>query len=230
MSRIGEALASKFVLLVSLTRNDPHLARIALENGADAIKVHLNCAHFASGTNFGSWEEEKERVLEVAQVVQPHIPLGIVTGAEEVPPEADLEDIGRQGFDFWDLFANHLPPAYLDWPKMGRMAAVGPDWTPDFVRRLVGWGVEIIESSIIPRSLYRTRLTAADLCYYQHLVESAGVPVIVPTQKRVTPKEVEYLKRAGVKGLAIGAVVTDLGDKFLGERVRAFREAIDALK
>ena len=57
MSRIGEALASKFVLLVSLTRNDPHLARIALENGADAIKVHLNCAHFASGTNFGSWEE-----------------------------------------------------------------------------------------------------------------------------------------------------------------------------
>ena len=126
MSRIGEALASKFVLLVSLTRNDPHLARIALENGADAIKVHLNCAHFASGTNFGSWEEEKVRVLEVAQVVQPHIPLGIVTGAEEVPPEADLEDIGRQGFDFWDLFANHLPPAYLDWPKMGRMAAVVP--------------------------------------------------------------------------------------------------------
>ena len=107
------------------------------------------------------------------------------------------------------------------------MSAVGPDWTPEFVKDLVSLGVNVIESSIIPRTMYRTRLTAADLCLYKRLVRSAGVPVIVPTQKKVRPDEVRFLQEVGVKGLAIGAVVTDLGKAHLGERVAAFRKAID---
>lgn len=213
--------------MVSITQNDPKLARIALENGADAIKVHLNCAHFASGTNFGSWEAEKEKIIKVAEVVRPHIPLGIVTGAEVVPEAQELSEIRQFGFDFWDLFANHIPPEYLKWRELAHMSAVGPNWTPEFVQDLVSLGVDVIESSIIPRDLYRTRLTAADLCQYKRLVRSAGVPVIVPTQKKIRPDEVKYLQEVGVSGLAIGAVVTGLGTAYLGERVAAFRKAID---
>ena len=227
MNRLLKAFSQKFVLLVSITQNDPELAKIALENGADAVKVHLNCAHFASGTDFGSWEAEKENIARVAEVVKPYIPLGIVTGAEVVPPAEDLTEIRRFGFDFWDLFAHHIPPEYLKWEEMAHMSAVGPDWTPEFVKDLVSLGVNVIESSIIPRTMYRTRLTAADLCLYKRLVRSAGVPVIVPTQKKVRPDEVRFLQEVGVKGLAIGAVVTDLGKTHLGERVAAFRKAID---
>ena len=224
MHSLLKAFSKKFVLLVSITQNDPNLARIALENGADAVKVHLNCAHFASGTDFGSWEAEKEKIAKVAEVVRPHIPLGIVTGAEVVPDAQDLSEIRQFGFDFWDLFANHIPPEYLKWRELAHMSAVGPDWTPEFVQDLVSLGVDVIESSIIPRDLYRTRLTAADLCQYKRLVRSAGVPVIVPTQKKIRPDEVQYLQEVGVSGLAIGAVVTDLG-----ERVAAFRKAIDEI-
>lgn len=229
MHSLLKAFSKKFVLLVSITQNDPNLARIALENGADAVKVHLNCAHFASGTNFGSWEAEKEKIAKVAEVVRPHIPLGIVTGAEVVPDAQDLSEIRQFGFDFWDLFANHIPPEYLKWKELAHMSAVGPDWTPEFVQDLVSLGVDVIESSIIPRDLYRTRLTAADLCRYKRLVRSAGVPVIVPTQKKVRPDEVKYLQEVGVSGLAIGAVVTGLGTAYLGETVAAFRKAIDEI-
>ncbi|MCR4782951.1 MAG: hypothetical protein K6A35_00315 [bacterium] len=229
MKRLLKSFADKFVLLVSITQNDPELAKIAVENGADAVKVHLNCAHFASGTNFGSWQEEKEKIAKVAEVVRPHIPLGIVTGAEMVPIREDLLEIRQAGFDFWDLFADHIPPEYLKWDDMAHMSAVGSDWTPEFVKDLVSLGVEVIEASIIPRTMYRTRLTAADLCLYKHLVRSAGVPVIVPTQKKIRPDEVRYLYEVGVGGLAIGAVVTGLGSECLGERVAAFRKAIDEL-
>ncbi len=229
MHSLLKAFSKKFVLLVSITQNDPNLARIALENGADAVKVHLNCAHFASGTDFGSWEAEKEKIAKVAEVVRPHIPLGIVTGAEVVPNAQDLSEIRQFGFDFWDLFANHIPPEYLKWKELAHMSAVGPDWTPEFVQDLVSLGVDVIESSIIPRDLYRTRLTAADLCQYKRLVRSAGVPVIVPTQKKIRPDEVKYLQEVGVSGLAIGAVVTGLGTAYLGERVAAFRKAIDEI-
>ncbi|MGM9998844.1 MAG: hypothetical protein ACI38Q_05580 [Candidatus Bruticola sp.] len=229
MHSLLKAFSSKFVLLVSLTQNDPNLARIALENGADAVKVHLNCAHFASGTNFGSWEAEEEKIAKVAEVVRPHIPLGIVTGAEVVPEAKELSAIRQFGFDFWDLFAHHIPPEYLKWKELAHMSAVGPDWTPEFVQDLVSLGVDVIESSIIPRDQYRTRLTAADLCRYKRLVRSAGVPVIVPTQKKVRPDEVKYLQEVGVSGIAIGAVVTGLGSAYLGERVAAFRKAIDEI-
>lgn len=229
MHRLLKSFSQKFVLLVSITQNDPELARIALENGADAVKVHLNCAHFASGTDFGSWLAEKENIAKVAEVVKKYIPLGIVTGAEVVPGAEDLKEIREFGFDFWDLFANHIPPEYLHWSEMAHMSAVGPDWNEQFVKDLVSLGVDVIESSIIPRTMYRTRLTAADLCQYKHLVRSCGVPVIVPTQKKVRPDEVKYLHQVGVKGLAIGAVVTDLGKTHLAETVASFRRAIDEI-
>ncbi len=222
-----QVLDERFILLVSIPRNELALARAAAEAGADAIKVHLNCEHFASGTRFGSWPEEKAVIAEIRKALD--IPLGIVTGAEDLPGPEDLAEIRAAGFDFWDLFAHHTPPGYLDWPEMGRMVAVDPTWTPEFVGDLVGLGVQVIESSIIPRTHYRTRLTAADLARYAALVRAAGVPVVVPTQKAVQPEEVGYLHRVGARGLAIGAVVTGHEVEGLRRAVASFRQAIDAL-
>ncbi len=222
-----KALDERFILLVSIPRNEMALARAAAEAGADAIKVHLNCEHFASGTRFGSWSQEKPVITEIRAALD--IPVGIVTGAEDLPAPEDLAEIRWAGFDFWDLFAHHTPPCYLDWAEMAHMVAVDPTWTPDFVGDLVNLGVQVIESSIIPRPQYRTRLTAADLARYAALVRAAGVPVVVPTQKAVRPDEVQYLHRVGARGLAIGAVVTGHEVEGLRETVGSFRKAIDAL-
>ena len=49
----------KFVLVVSLPSNNLGLAKAALEGGADAVKVHCNVWHRASGHTFGTYEENK---------------------------------------------------------------------------------------------------------------------------------------------------------------------------
>ena len=50
---------NKFSLVVSLPSNDLELAKAALEGGAQAVKVHCNVWHRASGHTFGSYAENK---------------------------------------------------------------------------------------------------------------------------------------------------------------------------
>jgi len=76
-------------LLVSLPENDPETAIAVQEAGADAIKVHLNCHHRASGTHFGPWQSERQRIGDIPSILQ--IPVGIVPGAETVASLAEME-------------------------------------------------------------------------------------------------------------------------------------------
>ncbi|MCA9781917.1 MAG: hypothetical protein KC800_34620, partial [Candidatus Eremiobacteraeota bacterium] len=61
--KLLKVLQQGFTLMVSLPRNDLQLARAAVDAGAQCIKVHINCHHFASDTHFGSLAEERA-VLE----------------------------------------------------------------------------------------------------------------------------------------------------------------------
>ena len=45
-------------LIVSLPSNDPAMAQAATGAGADAVKLHMNVTHDASGTRFGSFAED----------------------------------------------------------------------------------------------------------------------------------------------------------------------------
>lgn len=54
MGNFKELLERKpLSLVVSLPENDIALARAAMEEGADALKVHYNVGHRASGNHFG---------------------------------------------------------------------------------------------------------------------------------------------------------------------------------
>lgn len=216
-------LKNQFVLMVSLPRNDPKLAVAAVESGARCLKVHINCHHFASGTAFGSWADEKSVIAEILSAVS--VPVGIVTGEERQPSPQDLEEIEAAGFDFWDLFARFTPPAHLRL-KMDRMVAVDSSWTPELMQALQTLGVHIIEGSIVPKSEYRTPLNLVDLANYVRLTSAHSMPVLIPTQKAVQPHEVGLLKQAGAAGLTIGAVVTGLEEASLRQATSQFAQAI----
>lgn len=54
MGKLKQTLAQNGLsLFVSLPANDVRLAKAALEEGADALKVHFNVGHRASGNQFG---------------------------------------------------------------------------------------------------------------------------------------------------------------------------------
>lgn len=226
--KLLNVLQQRFTLMVSLPKNCPKLARAAVDAGAECVKVHVNCHHFASDTRFGSWPEEKAVISEIKAICG-DTPLGLVTGEQTQPEPSDLEEIAHFGFDFWDLFCKFTPPQYLDLPNLGRMVAIDSSWQPWLVEALASLGVDVIESSIIPRDQYRGGLSLEDLARYHHLAKSSPMPILIPTQRAVLPEQVGYLKRVGAAGITIGAVVTGLENPGFGEAVAAFRRAIDAL-
>lgn len=216
-----------FRLMVSLPKNRPELAIAAVEAGAEILKVHLNCHHFASDTRFGSWSEEKAILREVLAAVD--VPVGVVTGEDVQPSAEEWAEFQEFGFDFWDLFARYTAPGCLEVPDLGRMVAVDDSWTPEMVQDMVALGVDVFEASIIPRTSYRTPLNLVDLTRYRALARACGVPIMIPSQKALLPSEVGWLRRAGAAGITIGAIVTGLEASSLREATGRFRAAIDAL-
>lgn len=217
-----------FSLMVSLPQNSPQMARVALDEGAQILKVHLYCQHFASGTNFGNWNQEKEAILEIAELChKAQVPLGLVTGEEEQPSDLDWQELLQSSISFWDLFAHYASPQQFDraqgWQSM---VAVGPDFDPPLLKALELMGVDVIESSIIPRTSYHTPLHLGDLGHYRRLRESTSLPILIPTQKQVQPEELHSLQAIGANGITIGAVVTGLEVDSLAQATRHFAQAI----
>lgn len=226
MTSLLQVIARHFTLMVSLPKNTPEMARAAIEGGAHAIKVHLNCHHFASDTRFGSWAHERPALLEVLSAAE-GVPVGLVTGEETQPSDEELQEIQKTGFDFWDLFARYTPPQFLRLPGLVRMVAVDSMWTPEMIVWMARLGVQIIESSIIPREQYRSPLNLIDLTAYARLAKVCPIPILVPTQKAVRPQDVEFLAQVGTAGITIGAVVTGNAPDSLREATAEFRTAVN---
>lgn len=220
-----------FTLLVSLPRNDVHLAQAALRAGAQGLKVHLNVEHFASGTRFGSFEEEKENIARIAEAArEADAPVGIVPGAGGAfASEDEFAQLAAMGVDFFDAYPFDAPPWALTQRHLDVMLAAyagGPDDIMMFLERA---GMTMCEASIVPHEEYGRELSALDIARYCQLAQSLETPVIVPSQKKVAPRDVPALKQAGVRGLLIGAIVTGREPESIEIATRAFRQACDAL-
>jgi len=219
-------LRERPVLIASLPANNPELARAALDGGAQVLKVHINVHHDASGTHFGSLAQERP-ALE--QILALGAPTGLVVGAEQVASPAELAEIAALGFDFIDAYAHHLPAWMFAGSPLARMVAVGADYQPAEARALAALGAQMVEAAIIEHSGYGQPLTTRDLARYRALVEAVvPVPVIVPTQRAITPEEGAFLvTKVGVRAVMIGAIVT--GKEPAGYRAAAarFRAALD---
>lgn len=216
-----------FVLWVSLPRNDPELARAALAAGADGLKVHIDVHHRASGTRFGSLDEERSR-LEAILALAGDRPVGIVPGETPDLPDDLPATLAAMGFAFLSLYADHLPAAWLVRSPLPLLPCPRPGTPPREVAALAALGAAGVELGLIPPEGYRRPLTAEDVARFAAYAAAVPVPCIVPTQRAIRPADVPALRRAGVRGLMVGAVVTGLEADLLGRAVRAFRAAIDA--
>lgn len=215
----------KMVLIMSLPENNPEWCRAAFENGADAVKGHINVHHRASGTHFGRWSEERAK-LEA--MLEPDLgPVGLVLGGSLENASLDAEEVRACPFAFCSVYAHHLPAWALDIHPL--MAACDNGYTPEEIRAMPGMGVDVLEASVIPGDEYGQGLSLRDLMRYRSIADTVSLPVVVPTQRAIQPREVPALIRAGVRGLMIGAVVTGRGTESIARAVATFREAIDGV-
>jgi hypothetical protein len=214
-------------LIASLPRNSVELAEAAAAGGADMLKIHLNVHHAASGTRFGSFAEERERLEAIIEAVD--IPVGIMPGAGTTATLEEMHELEEMGIAFFDIYASDMPADYLTLEEMAAMAALGSDWKPWEPESVKEFGIELLEASIVHHDQYGQRLALSDLMAYSFVAENFDGAVIVPTQKAIRPDEVRMLFEAGVSGLMIGKIVAgDTPESFESATAR-FAEAIGEL-
>ncbi|MCR4578572.1 MAG: hypothetical protein K5784_11780 [Clostridiales bacterium] len=213
-------------LIMSLPVNDADLAKAAFRAGADAVKVHISLHHNAGGETLGSYDENREVFARIFREAEG--PVGIVPGADCEAIMKDAEQVKTAPFDFISFYTAHLPTAFLP-TRQCLMAAAACGFTAEEVSQYEALGAGVLEASVMPHEGYGRPLSFADLVTYRQLSLATRLPMVVPTQRRIEPSDVEYLCRAGVSGLMIGAIVTGKTEKGIVDAVKRFRRAIDAL-
>jgi len=227
MARLQNLLKSrKLSLIVSLPANDAALARAALEEGADGLKVHTNVGHRASGNHFGPLDEYEETFRSIRS--QFDGPLGIVpAGSVEEAKREEIERLAPLGFDFYSIYAHHLPSFMLHGTGLDKTFAVNEHSDLSLLPSASHYGFSAVEASIVPGAEYGTPLNFADVLKYRRIVEQAGVPVLLPSQRKLVADDVRVLGETGVKAIMLGAIVTGRTEDTIRRAVSEFRDAID---
>jgi hypothetical protein len=212
------------LLIVSLPRNDAALARAAASAGADLLKVHLNVHHRASGTRFGTLDEEEEALHQVLDV---GLPTGLVPGEDAMVTPDESDRLRR--FAFLDAYVHRLPLFLYD-IGVPVIPAIPHGYAPDRFAALRFLPGEWLEAALIAPDGYGRDPIADDLVALAHLGSATGRRLIVPTQRRIRPQDLGwYFTIPEVWAIMIGAVVTGRTAKRIGQLTGAFRLALDAL-
>lgn len=215
-------------LIVSLPENNLELAKAALSEGADAVKMHVNVEHRASGNRFLS----TEAYLEVFKQIRSEYkgPLGIVPGGSlEDIRKSELEVLSQAGFNYFSIYAHHMPSWMMELPEMEKTFAISADYKLEQLCQLKNLGITALEASIVPGEEYGSPLTFKDILAYKFLVEKLDIPVLIPSQRRLVTEDIPLLSQAGVKGVMLGAMVTGHTVESMKDAISKFRNAIDIL-
>ena len=214
-------------LIVSLPENSSELARAAADAGANALKVHLHVKHEASGTEFGSLDQERAELEEILSV---GVPTGVVPGsAGRLPSRREMSELAAMGMDFFDLFARDMPAWMTSFGGMTRVAAIDETTDLDAISNLETLGIEMIEAAVVSPDGYGLPLSPTDLATYRSIRRATTLPIIVPTERAIRPDEVGLLVREiGINAVMIGAIVTGRRATSLRASTERFATALAA--
>ncbi|MEC2131254.1 hypothetical protein [Brevibacillus centrosporus] len=227
MNRLERALSEKpFQLFVSLPRNEEALANAAFAEGADGLKVHMNVHHRASGNSFGPLANYLELFTSIRS--QFDGPFGIVpAGSPQDLNPAELAQLSAIGIDFISIYGHHLPAAQMRIEGVASTFAIDDQFDWALLDSMKHFPMTALEASIVPGAEYGTPLVFTDLLKYRLLVEKAGIPVMVPTQRKVVPADIPALRDTGVRVLLAGAMALGTTTDEIKRSVAALRNAID---
>ncbi|MEN3015575.1 MAG: hypothetical protein ABDH21_05945 [bacterium] len=201
----------KFIIIGSPASNNYQVVQTFIDHGIDIIKLHLNMTHPVSNVTLSSLKEEESNIYPVISQ-NPQIVWGIVPGNLLTNPKS-FEEIPNETlqrlFDFVDLFYYSYTAHYLkiDLPKMVAIDRVLQREELSILERMGFWG---IETSIVDKNSYGLPLTLQDIINLERIVKNTTIPIFVPTQKKITPKDVRILYDIGAKGIVLGQISTSL--------------------
>jgi hypothetical protein len=219
---------NKMTLIVSLPENRFDLAKAAIQTGVDAVKLHVNVNHRASGNVFKSVESYVEEFRSIRDEFSG--PLGIVPGGSfNDISQSEMEQLISLGFNFYSIYAHNKPSWMLGLDNIEKTFAISSHYLLNQLGKVKHLGVTALEASIIPGVEYGTPLTFKDVLAYNWLVQNVDVPVLVPSQRKLVPSDIPILANAGVKAVMLGAIVTGNTEESIQQAISNFRNEIDSL-
>lgn len=221
---MSDPLARRGLLIVSLPRNDPALAKAAASAGADLLKAHVNVYHRASGTRFGSLDDEQERLDAILDV---GLPTGLVPGEDVMVAREEIPRLRR--FAFLDAYVQRLPLFLYD-VGVPVIPAIPHDYPPDAMGSVAALPGEWLEAALVSPQGYGAEPVADDLVALARLGSLTRRRLIVPSQRRLRPEDLgRYFAIPHVWAIMIGVIVTGRSARSLGRATEAFRRALDGL-
>lgn len=218
----------KMTLIVSLPENNLELAKAALSEGADAVKMHVNVDHRASGNKFLSTEAYMEEFHQIRAEYSG--PLGIVPGGSfKDIQQSEMDLLTQLGFDYFSIYANHMPSWMMKLSTIEKTFAIPANYSHDTLGLVNKLGITALEASIIPGEEYGSPLTFQDILTYGSLVDKMDVPVLIPSQRSLVEDDLSLLHQVGVKGVMLGAIVVGQTVESIKEKVSSFRNAMDQI-
>ncbi|HWO74329.1 MAG TPA: hypothetical protein VNM69_00255 [Bacillus sp. (in: firmicutes)] len=218
----------KMTLIVSLPENRTDLAQAAIRARADAIKMHVNVHHRASGNRFADVQTYSETFKKIRAEFSG--PLGVVPGGSfEDISKSEMQKLIELGFNFYSIYAHHKPSWMLGLEGIEKTFAISSDYQIDRFSKVKHFGVTALEASIVPGEEYGSPLTFNDVLAYNQLAANLDVPVLVPSQRKLESHDIPILYQAGVKAVMLGAIVTGKTEESMEKAISTFREAIDSL-
>lgn len=227
MNLLDKLNEKKLTLIVSLPANDVELAKAAIEAGADMVKIHINVEHRASKTRFGSLQEELENVKAIRDLCHSqNISSGIVAGGHNEIPMLEIDGIIENGFEFISLYDKHMNPLIMK-KDIYKMVAIDDNYDIEFVKVYDSLPIDILECSIMDPKTYGEPLTVREILQYKSIRNSTNTPIVIPTQRKITPEQSLILQEIGINGIMIGAIVTGNTKESVYKSTLEFRETID---
>lgn len=223
--RLQNLMKKKFVIIGSPSTNDPEVVKAFIEEGIEAIKLHLNMTHPVSHKKMGSYENEKQKILSLV-VQYPSVVWGIVPGNlltdKESFQEIDYSEL-EAFFDFIDLFYHSYTSHYL-LSGLEKIVAIDKVITKEELDVFSKYKFLAIEASIVDKSFYGFPLTLKDITDYRRLIENTDIPVFIPTQKKIIPSDIKILYSIGARGIVLGQISTSFEIDKIRKTVSEFLE------
>lgn len=216
-------------IIVSLPKNCVELAKAAIDAGADALKVHINVNHRASGNEFKGVDYYEETFKEIRSLYEG--PFGIVLSDDvNKIDEIDLRKLKEIGFTYYSLYAKDITCKLLLQDELEKTVAVDGLFNSQNAQTLESFNLSAVELSIVKPEDYGSPLNFEDLIAYANYRKHTDLPLMIPSQKNMKSTDLQALHNIGIESVMLGAMTIGTTKESISKTVSAFTDFASNLK
>ncbi len=192
----------EYTVIASLPKNSTALAMSAVEGGADAVMLNIEGEEGSSPSHFGSYDLHDAYINDVISTVS--APCGLFIGGARLLTEEYWERIMSSAFSFVEMYAHQMPTFVLSDQRVKKVTAISTGYILEQVRQLSEMeGVEAVDVATVPHQSRGAPFSVLDYATLGVIAKLSSKPVLLRTQKKLTPGDISNVLSLGIRGLVI---------------------------